>query len=258
MVAAVAKLQVKLGGMHCSLCVESAHRAVRRLPGVRSVHVSIAHEEALVEYEPDRLSADAISRALEDVGFRVHPPDEAARVQEEEAELRRARGLAWWAGALLGLASALMLASALWGPSRPRALAMGALAVFAASGPGRWVVRNAWQAVRRGILNQDVLAAASALAGVAGGTVGLVLPAFPPGEFFGAAVFVFAFHIVGGYLSVLVHVRASQSVRRLLSLAPPTAWRLLPDGSEEEVLVSSLRPGDRVRVRPGERVPADG
>ncbi|MDR7400956.1 MAG: cation-translocating P-type ATPase [Armatimonadota bacterium] len=256
--AAVAKLQVKLGGMHCSLCVESAHRAVRRLPGVRSVHVSIAHEEALVEYEPDRLSADAISRALEDIGFRVHPPDEAARVQEEEAELRRARGLAWWAGALLGLASALMLASALWGPSRPRVLAMGALAVFAAAGPGRWVVRNAWQAVRRGILNQDVLAAASALAGVAGGTVGLVLPAFPPGEFFGAAVFVFAFHIVGGYLSVLVHVRASQSVRRLLSLAPPTAWRLLPDGSEEEVLVSSLRPGDRVRVRPGERVPADG
>ncbi|GBD28774.1 Copper-exporting P-type ATPase A [bacterium HR31] len=166
--------------------------------------------------------------------------------------------MAWWAAALLGLASALMLASALWGPSRPRALAMGGVALFAALGPGRWVLRNAWQAVRRGILNQDVLAAASALAGVAGGTVGLVFPGFPPGEFFGAAVFVFAFHNVGGYLSVLVHVRASQSVRRLLSLAPPTAWRLLPDGSEEEVPVDRLQPGDRVRVRPGERVPADG
>lgn len=222
------------------------------------MHVSIAHEEALVEYEPDRLSADAISRALEDIGFRVRPPDEASRVQEEEVELRRARGLAWWAAALLGLASALMLASALWGPSRPRALAMGGVALFAALGPGRWVLRNAWQAVRRGILNQDVLAAASALAGVAGGTVGLVFPGFPPGEFFGAAVFVFAFHNVGGYLSVLVHVRASQSVRRLLSLAPPTAWRLLPDGSEEEVPVDRLQPGDRVRVRSGERVPADG
>ncbi|MDR7595012.1 MAG: cation-translocating P-type ATPase [Armatimonadota bacterium] len=252
------RLHLKLGGMHCSLCVESVRKAVLRLPGVRSVHVSIAHEEALVEYEPDRLSAEAISRALEDIGFRVRPPDEAIRVQEEETELRRARGLAWWAGVLLGLASVLMVASALWGPSRPRALAMGGLAVFAAVGPGRWVLRNAWQSLRRGILNQDVLAAASALAGVAGGTVGLVLPGFPPGEFFGAAVFVFAFHIVGGYLSVAVHVRASQSVRRLLSLAPSTAWRLLPDGSEEEVPASNLRPGDRVRVRPGERVPADG
>ncbi len=71
-------------------------------------------------------------------------------------------------------------------------------------------------------------------------------------------MFVFGFHLVGGYLSVLVHVRASQSVRKLLSLAPATAWRVLPDGSEEEVPVGGLRPGDRVRVRPGERLPADG
>ncbi|MDR7411314.1 MAG: heavy-metal-associated domain-containing protein, partial [Armatimonadota bacterium] len=83
------RLHLKLGGMHCSLCVESVRKAVLRLPGVRSVHVSIAHEEALVEYEPDRLSAEAISRALEDIGFRVRPPDEAIRVQEEETELRR-------------------------------------------------------------------------------------------------------------------------------------------------------------------------
>jgi Cu+-exporting ATPase len=55
-----------------------------------------------------------------------------------------------------------------------------------------------------------------------------------------------------------VHVRASQSVRRLLSLAPQTAWRLRADGSEEEVPADILQVGDRVRVRPGERVPADG
>lgn len=104
-----------------------------------------------------------------------------------------------------------------------RALAMGRLAVFAASGPARWVLRDAWESLRRGILNQDVLAAVAVLAGIAGGVAGLFFPAFPAGEFFGAAVFVLAFHVVGRYLSVLVHVRASQSVRRLLSLAPRTA-----------------------------------
>lgn len=258
MTAGAAKLLVKLGGMHCSLCVESARKAVRRLPGVRSVQVSIAHSEALVEYDPSRVSPEAISEALQAVGFPVLPPDEAGRLAEEERELRRARGLAWLAGALMATATALMGASALWGPSRARALVLGALALGTALGPAGWVLRNAWQSVRRGILNQDVLAAASALAGLGGGIVGLWSPAFPAGEFFAAAVFVFGFHLVGGYLSALVHVRASQSVRKLLSLAPATAWRVLPDGSEEEVPVEGLRPGDRVRVRPGERVPADG
>jgi cation transport ATPase len=53
--ANVGRLHLKLGGMHCSLCVESVRRAVLRLPGVRSVHVSIAHEEVLVEYDPGRV-----------------------------------------------------------------------------------------------------------------------------------------------------------------------------------------------------------
>ena len=59
------KLQLKVGGMHCSLCTDSIRRAVGRLVGVRSVEVSIAHEEALVEFQlalelnPANADADA-------------------------------------------------------------------------------------------------------------------------------------------------------------------------------------------------------
>ena len=256
--ATAARLHLRLGGMHCSLCVESVRKAVRKLPGIRSAHVSIAHEEALVEYDPALVTPAVIAHALEAIGFTVLPGEAAARLAQEEDDLRRARSLAFLAGGALAVATALMLASSAWGPSRARALAMGAVAMATAGGPARWVLRNAWQSVRRGILNQDVLAAASALAGLAGGAVGLWVPAFPAGEFFGAAVFVLGFHLVGGYFSVLVHVRASQAVRKLVGLAPRTAWRVRPDGSEEEVPADELQPGDRVRVRPGERVPADG
>jgi heavy metal translocating P-type ATPase len=244
--------------MHCSLCVESVRKAVLKLPGIRSAHVSIAHEEALVEYDPAQVTPAVIAHALEAIGFTVLPGDAAARLAQEDDDLRRARSLAFLAGGALAVATALMLASSAWGPSRARALAMGAVAVATAGGPARWVLRNAWQSVRRGIVNQDVLAAASALAGIAGGAVGLWVLAFPAGEFFGATVFVLGFHLVGGFFSVLVHVRASQAVRKLLGLAPRTAWRLRPDGSEEEVPADELQPGDQVRVRPGERVPADG
>jgi len=56
---------------------------------------------------------------------------------------------------------------------------------------------------------------------------------------------------------VRVHGRASQAVRRLLALQPPAARRL-EEGEERLVPVADLRPGDRVRVLPGERIPVDG
>ncbi len=253
----IARLQLKVGGMHCSLCVESIRRAVGRLDGVHAVHVSIAHEEALVEYDSTRVSPQAIVAALEAIGYTVGEPDEAALFVQEERELAIARRKAAMALALLGAAVVLM-AAAWFGASLARTLAMAGLALFAVLGPARFIVRNGWQSIRRGILNQDVLVTASALAGLAGGSAGLFAPAFPAGGFFGATIFVLAFHLIGGYFSVLVHVRASQSVRRLLALAPPVARRLTLDGREEEVPLEQIAVGDLVRVRPGERIPVDG
>jgi heavy metal translocating P-type ATPase len=254
-----AKLQLKIGGMHCSLCTESIHKALTRLNGVHSVQVSIAHEEALVEYDPARVSPIAVEETLEDLGYTVREPDRAEIFAEEEQELEMARRKAFFAGGILVGASALMAAMLVVGPSLLLAAAMGALALVTALGPARFILaRNGWQSIRRGILNQDVLVSAAAVGGLVGGVAGLFTPAFPAGGFFGATVFVLAFHLIGGYASVLVHVRASQSVRRLLALQPQTACRIEADGREAEVLLEELHVGDRVRVRPGGRIPIDG
>jgi Cu+-exporting ATPase len=254
-----AKLQLKIGGMHCSLCTESIHKAFGRLDGVQSVQVSIAHEEVLVEYDPARVTPRAVEETLEDLGYTVREPDRAEVFAEEEREMAMARRKAFFAGGLLVGASALMVAMLVMGPSLLLATAMGALALVTALGPARFIlVRNGWQSIRRGILNQDVLVSAAAVGGLVGGVAGLFIPAFPAGGFFGTTVFVLAFHLIGGYASVLVHVRASQSVRRLLALQPQTARRIEADGREVEVPLEELTVGDRVRVRPGERIPVDG
>ncbi|MCL4302086.1 MAG: heavy metal translocating P-type ATPase [Anaerolineae bacterium] len=254
-----AKLQMKVGGMHCSLCTESICKAVGRLDGVQSVQVSIAHEEALVEYDPARVSAGEIEGALEDLGYSVHAPDQAEIFAQEEHELQMARRKAIVAGGLVLTASVLMVIALIAGPTLLGTVLMGALALYAALGPARFIIaRNGWQSIRRGILNQDVLVSASALGGLLGGLVGLGVPAAPAGGFFGATVFVLAFHLIGGYVSVMVHVRASQSVRRLLALEPQTARRIEANGNEVEVPLDRLKVGDLVRVRPGERIPVDG
>jgi heavy metal translocating P-type ATPase len=253
------KLQLKIGGMHCSLCTNSIHRALERMDGVQAVQVSLAHEEALVHYDPKRVKALDIQETLEDLGYTVHPPDQAEIFEAEEQELNQARRKAFIAGVLLAAASMIMLVRQFAGPHIYLTLSIGGLAFVTTLGPARFIiVRNGWQSLRRGILNQDVLVSASALGGLVGGLASLVAPAIPGGGFFGATVFVLGFHLIGGYASVFVHVRASQSVRRLLAMEPPTARRIGADGNETVVSVEELLIDDWVQVRPGERIPVDG
>ncbi len=253
------RLQLKVGGMHCSLCTESIHKGLSGLDGVEDAQVSIAHEETLVRYDPTKVTESDIRRTLEDLGYTPRDPDQAEIFAEEERELAAARRKALLAGGLLAGASALMAAMFFLGQNLFLATAMAALALVTFLGPARFIVfRNGQQSIRRGILNQDVLVSAAAIGGLIGGFAGLFVPGFPAGGFFGAVVFVLSFHLIGGYASVLVHVRASQSVRRLLDLEPPTARRIEEDGSETEVPLEELMVDDLVRVRPGERVPVDG
>jgi heavy metal translocating P-type ATPase len=256
----MALLHLKVGGMHCSLCSESIRKGLSRLDGVRDVQVSLAHGEVLAEYDPSRVVAERLVATLVDLGYTVQEPDRGDLWEQEERELARARRIAFAMGLLVAGSTALMGLRAVPGLRPYLVPALAALALGSALGPARFVLRNAWQSLKRGILNDHVLAAAGALAGAAGGFTGWAWPrsGLPAGAFFAAATYILAFHAAGGYASVLVHVRASQAVRRLLSLQPETAVRLGAGGREEEVPVDVLQPGDRVRVRPGARVPADG
>jgi Cu+-exporting ATPase len=254
------QLQLTIGGMHCSLCTESISKGLGRVDGVEDAEVSLAHEEALVRYDPAQVDESEIWRILQDLGYEPRQRDSEAMFEQEEEDLSAARRKAVIAGGLLVGVSALMAGDFfLTGFSTFSVYAIGALALGTFFGPARFIIfRNGWQSLRRGILNQDLLVSVAAVGGLLGGFVGLVTPSFPADGFFGATVFVLAFHLIGGYAAVLVHVRASQSVRQLLSLEPPTAHKVDDDGTETDVSLDELAVDDRVRVRPGERIPVDG
>ncbi|WP_018991682.1 heavy metal translocating P-type ATPase [Aromatoleum toluclasticum] len=256
-----AKIQLKIGGMACSFCVASITKALGRMDGVRGVNVNLAHEETLIRYEPAKVTPTRLKETLLDLGYTVRDAGQARGFEEEEAELRAQRENLLTAAGFTAISLAAM--SLMWldllPPQGMAALywLMPILALSTVFGPGWHILTMAWASLTRGILNQHVLLEFGAFAGLIGGFLGYVLPAFPLPDFLGVAVFVTTYHILSGYVSLLVRTRASQAVRKLLALVPPTA-RVVRDGREAEVPIEDVRPGDLVRVRPGESIPVDG
>jgi len=78
------------------------------------------------------------------------------------------------------------------------------------------------------------------------------------GTYFEAAVVIVALIFIGQVLELRARERTGDAIRALLDLAPKTARRILPDGSEYDAPLENLLPGDKLRVRPGDAVPVDG
>ncbi len=174
----------------------------------------------------------------------------------------RARGLAAAVGGTLALAAAalalLPLRQQPWfAEATPWIVAlMAAILVF---GVASHILRMAYQALRRGILNQHVLLEIGAFAGIAGGVIGLWIdrPGYPSAAFFAVAVMVVTYHVFSEWLSLIVKTRSSQAVKRLLDLQPDTA-RVVRGNDELELPIEQVAVDDLVRIRPGERIPVDG
>jgi Cu+-exporting ATPase len=78
------------------------------------------------------------------------------------------------------------------------------------------------------------------------------------GLYFEAAAVITVLVLLGQVLELRARSQTSSAIKALLRLAPPTARRLRADGGEEDVPLEAVQAGDRLRVRPGERIPVDG
>jgi len=128
---------------------------------------------------------------------------------------------------------------------------------------------RAWLSLRTRKLNMFTLIGIGTGAAFAFSALAAVLPAsaFPaaflgahgqPPVYFESAAVIVELVLLGQVLELRARSRVSGAIRALLGLAPRTARRLGPGGAEEDVPVESIQVGDRLRVRPGEKVPVDG
>jgi Cu+-exporting ATPase len=273
-----ATFELAITGMHCAACSSRIERVTRRLPGVVAADVNLAGETGSFTIDPAVLSRRELRQAIADLGFGTQPITAsgnrfAARQEEARAELaQKKRELVpsfILAALLLLLSMGHMLGLPLPAFLNPEtAPATFALVQLALTVPIVWLGRRFYidgiPAGLRGGPNMDTLVAVGTGAALAYSLVNLALllagsdpVARAMDLYFESAGVLLAMISLGKYLEASAKFKTSGAIAALMRLAPDTAT-LLRDGKEETVPLDEVEPGDKVLVRPGERVPVDG
>lgn len=247
-------VQIKASGMMCSFCTMSVEKALKKLPGVQSVLVNLVHGVVLIVADTSQTSREALASAVNEMGYPVSETQEQ-QYTKDQAFYKMVR----WRGLLgLGLAAVDVLIDPIniFGlPASVRAVFSLVLALFVLIWVGKPVLVRALGAVRKGVINANVLLSTAAWGSLVVGALSIIDPRWP--NFLPVAIWLMALHIYSNYFKLGTNLKAAEAVRSLLSLQPPRA-RVLRGGSEIEVDIKTVAKGETVIVRPGERIPLDG
>ncbi len=260
--AEVKQASLILEGIVCAACVWLNERHVNALPGVIEFRVNYATHRAHVKWDDTLIHLSEILRAIAAIGYIAHPFDPGRQEQLHKKE--KSQALRRLAVAGLGAMQVMMLAVALYAgeyqgmESRMQtffrwvSLLIASPVVFYSARP---FFTSAWRDLKRMQLGMDV-PVALAIGGAYLASVWATLTR--SGEVYFDSVTMFTFFLLAGrFLEMGARHRAGQAAEELVKLLPAMATRLTETG-EEVVAVAELAPGDRVRVKPGDSVPADG
>ena len=252
------KVEIKIGGMHCAMCVKAVENSLKKVPGIKELSVNLASEQAFVTYDEKQSGLEEMKKAVEAAGYQFLGLAGDAGEREQQARAQDLRLRLWRIAG--GFATGLPLMAAmrlLKHPALPWRLAMLLLSLPGIVFLGIPIFRAALQALRNRSLNMDVMYSLGI--GVALASSLLAVPGVLGHEFLflDTVVLLAAFLNLGKYLEARAKGRTSEAIRKLVGLRPRTAV-VVRDGKEAEVAVDDVRIGDEVVVRPGEKVPVDG
>ena len=257
------QLLVPVTGMTCAACAVSVENILKKQEGVLACAVNFANESASISFDTTQTNPEALKHALQAVGYDLllHPENAQAQQAEQKAnQLLTLQKRLLWATILtlpvvvlgmffmeLPFVNWIMLA-----------LTTPVLAIF-----GRDFFIHAWKQAKYGQANMDTLVALSTGIAFIFSLFNTVYPEFwhhrglHPHVYFEASAVVIVFIMVGKWLEEKAKANTSTAIQKLMGLQPRTVW-IIENGEEKEIDISAVRVGDRIVVKPGDKIAVDG
>ena len=250
----MAEIDLGIEGMTCAACVTRVEKVLKRVPGVAAAEVNLATNRARVHADAE-VKLEALTEAVSRAGYTAVPV----------AQAKHARPDPLWpvlVAALLTLPLLLPMLADPFGYGHVLMLppwVQFLLALPVQFGFGARFYVAAWKSLRGGSASMDVLVALGTTAAFALSTAEMIVawPEYTMELYFEGASVVITLVMLGRFLEHRARARTTAAIEALAALRPETA-RIMRDGTEQEVPTASLRAGDVLVIRPGERIAADG
>ncbi len=246
-------IELSIEGMNCQSCARKAREALQTVPGVLDVHLTLESGQATIRANPSLLAnAEPLMAAIRQAGFQAKAAS-PSRPQDPLA--------GWRFNVLLGASLTLPLMLGEWAFGWAHAPWFRWLS-FCLALPvqilaGARFYRGAWRQLKARQTSMDTLVALGSTTAFTYSLVGLAAR-WPGHLYFMEAAAIITLISLGHWMEAMASTRATRALQSLLELAPARARRLDDQDQEHEVNASTLQPGDRFVVRPGDRVPSDG
>ena len=240
-------------GMTCASCALLIEMKLQRDPRVDSAAVNFAAGTVTVK---GHLPREELFASVRRLGYEARPMDTLAQrrliVEREKARLEDARKRLLYASLLT---APVMVSGMLMHRSPVLRLVEFGLSTAVVFGSGSEIFKKAWMLAKQREANMDTLIAMGAGAAYLYSIPGVAR--MHHHVYFESAAAIVAFVLGGRYMEERAKGKASEAIRKLIELQPETAIRITANG-DETVAIDDVCLGDRLRVRPGDKVPTDG
>lgn len=256
------KKEFDITGMHCAACVKRVENVVSKLDGVEDVKVNLLTRKGTVDLkEGTSLTSEAIIGAIQGIGFGAEEAD-PTKQEIEKPDLKKPI-----ARFVIAACMAVPMMVSMFLPNfglEDYMLPIGVefvLASIAQFGPGLVFYKGAWSAIKSGALTMDVLVVMGTSVAYLFSIYHWLIMVHPAGHhphvYFETSAWLITFILLGKLLEEVAKGRTSEALQKLIALQPAVA-HVERDGQVVDIPTSQVKPGDRIQVRAGEKIPVDG
>ncbi|MFA7744457.1 heavy metal translocating P-type ATPase [Salinicoccus roseus] len=259
------KVEFDITGMTCAACSNRIEKVLNKQEGVKSATVNLTTENAVIEYNPSMLTDRDLIARVEKLGYGAKPKQSAEdRVNAKDKQLNRLK-VKLIISALLSLPLLVTMLDHLFGIQMP-AILMNPWFQLALATPVQFIIGwqfydGAYKNLRNGSANMDVLVAMGTSAAyfysVYEMTKWMGDSSYHPHLYFETSALIITLILFGKYLEHRAKSRTTTAISKLLDMQAKQA-RVVRDGGEMMIPVEDVVVGDRIVVKPGEKIPVDG
>ncbi|WP_194850702.1 heavy metal translocating P-type ATPase [Nonlabens antarcticus] len=249
-------------GMTCASCASSVESVLKHTEGVFDASVNFASSSVLVEYDK-ALSPNQLQNALREVGYDIIIDAENPSEVQQELQQKHYQDIKYrtiWSAILTLPIFVLGMFFMQWEPGKWISLVLTFPVLFWF---GRSFFINAFKQAKHGKANMDTLVALSTGIAFLFSVFNTFFPEFwvsrgiEPHVYYEAATVIITFISLGKLLEEKAKSNTSSAIKKLMGLQPKTL-KIIENGKEKEIPISSVQVGQTILVRPGEKIPVDG